>query len=343
MLKHLEGAKLGLFIFIGTVLLVIAIFFVGSKDSLFTNNIHIKAFFDNVEGLRSGAAVRLNGLNVGSVSDIKLMQREQYRVEVTLRINKSVKDFIRLDSKAAIETEGIIGSKIVIITPGTDVNPAIEDGGIIMSQTPVNMTQIIAETQNIMAYMKDLTKEFADVFQKVNKGEGTIGKLVNDDELYFEVIKIVQSADTSLVTMVNRLDRMTGFIIGLGSGIEDIVKNVDSAAIDIRNLASRIENGEGALGALIADESVYDSIKSIVSNLTKTTTATKEGTQSFAENMEALKHNWLFKGYFEERGYWDKEDYEKELDQKIKELYRQQEILELRLKELNRIEKILSN
>lgn len=343
MLKHLEGAKLGLFIFIGTVLLVIAIFFVGSKDSLFTNNIHIKAFFDNVEGLRSGAAVRLNGLNVGSVSDIKLMQREQYRVEVTLRINKSVKDFIRLDSKAAIETEGIIGSKIVIITPGTDVNPAIEDGGIIMSQTPVNMTQIIAETQNIMAYMKDLTKEFADVFQKVNKGEGTIGKLVNDDELYFEVIKIVQSADTSLVTMVNRLDRMTGFIIGLGSGIEDIVKNVDSAAIDIRNLASRIENGEGALGALIADESVYDSIKSIVSNLTKTTTATKEGTQSFAENMEALKHNWLFKSYFEERGYWDKEDYEKELDQKIKELYRQQEILELRLKELNRIEKILSN
>lgn len=316
MLKHLEGAKLGLFIFIGTVLLVIAIFFVGSKDSLFTNNIYIRAFFDNVEGLRSGAAVRLNGLNVGSVSDIKLMQREQYRVEVTLRINKSVKDFIRLDSKAAIETEGIIGSKIVIITPGTDVNPAIEDGGIIMSQTPVNMTQIIAETQNIMAYMKDLTKEFADVFQKVNKGEGTIGKLVNDDELYFEVIKIVQSADTSLVTMVNRLDRMTGFIIGLGTGIEDIVKNVDSAAIDIRNLASRIENGEGALGALIADESVYDSIKSIVSNLTKTTTAAKEGTQSFAENMEALKHNWLFKGYFEERGFWSKEDYEKRIGSK---------------------------
>jgi phospholipid/cholesterol/gamma-HCH transport system substrate-binding protein len=338
MLKHLEGAKLGLFIFIGTVLLVLAIFLVGSKDALFSDNIYIKSYFDNVEGLRTGAAVRLNGLNVGSVSDVRLLELNQYRVEVTMRINRDVSQFIRLDSEAAIETEGIIGSKIVVITPGSKENATIQDGGVIMSQATVNMNQIIAETQDIMTYMKELTREFAQVLSKVNKGEGTIGKLVNDDQLYLETVNIVRSADTSLNTMVDRLEKMSGFIIGLGTSVEEIVGNVDSAAIDLRNLISTIERGEGALGALIADESVYDSIKTVIHNLTQTTYSAKLGTEAFAENMEALKHNWLFKKYFEERGYWSKTEYEEKMNEHLQSIENSKRELELKIQELQELE-----
>jgi len=79
---------------------------------------------------------------------------------------------------------------------------------------------------------------------------------------------------------------------------------------------------------------VYDSIKAVVHNLTQTTYSAKVGTEAFAENMEALKHNWLFKGYFEERGYWTQAEYEAELDKKIGELNRQNEELEQKLSEL---------
>lgn len=342
MLKHLEGAKLGLFIFLGTVLLVVAIFLIGSKDSLFSDNISVKSYFDNVEGLRTGAAVRLNGLSVGSVSDVRLLDLNQYRVEVTMRINRDVQQFIRLDSEASIETEGIIGSKIVVISPGSRENATVTDGGTIVSKSAVNMNQIIAETQDIMIYMKELTKEFAQVLGKVNKGEGTIGKLVNDDQLYIETVKIVKSADTSLNRMVNRLEKMSGFIIDLGTGVESIVGNVDSAAIDLRNLIGSIENGEGALGALIADESVYDSIKTVIHNLTKTTYAAKNGTEAFAENMEALKHNWLFKKYFEERGYWSKAEYEEKMNAQMKSLEQSKKELDDRLKRLEELEKKIS-
>ncbi|MBI1931996.1 MAG: MCE family protein [Ignavibacteriales bacterium] len=342
MLKQLEGAKLGLFIFIGTVLLVIAIFLVGSKESLFTNSIYIKTYFDNVEGLRTGAAVRLNGLNVGSVSDIRLMEVNQYKVEVTMRISKDIKEFIRLDSEAGIETEGIIGSKIVIITPGSKENATIDDGGVILSKAPVNMSQIISETQNIMGYMKDLTRDLSGVLSKVNSGEGTIGQLVNDKQLYTETVTIVKSADVALKTMVERLDRMSGFIIGLGTSVEDIVGNVDSAAIDLRNLISKIENGEGALGALIADESVYDSIKTIISNLTQTTQNAKVGADAFSENMEALKHNWLFKNYFEQRGYWNRSEFESKLDNQIKLIDDQSKNLDMKIKELRELEEKIS-
>ncbi len=342
MLKQLEGAKLGLFIFLGTVLLVVAIFLIGSKDSLFSDNIYVKSYFDNVEGLRTGAAVRLNGLSVGSVSDVKLLDLNQYRVEVTMRINRDVQQFIRLDSEASIETEGIIGSKIVVISPGSKENATVTDGGTIVSQAAVNMNQIIAETQDIMTYMKELTKEFAQVLGKVNKGEGTIGKLVNDDNLYYESVSIIKSADTSLYRMVNRLEKMSGFIIDLGTGVESIVGNVDSAAIDLRNLIGSIENGEGALGALIADESVYDSIKTVISNLTKTTYEAKIGTEAFAENMEALKHNWLFKKYFEERGYWSKTEYEEKMNAQIKSIEKSKKELDDRLKRLEELEKKIS-
>lgn len=342
MLKHLEGAKLGLFVFLGTVLLVIAIFSIGSKDSLFSSNISIKAYFDNVEGLRTGAAVRLNGLSVGSVSNVRLMEMNRYRVEVTMRINKDIRQFIRLDSEAAIETEGIIGSKIVIITPGSKENAIIDDGGVIMSQTTVNMTQIITETQDMMSYMKDLTKEFSEILTNINKGEGTIGKLVYDDALYNETVTIVQSADTSLNIMVERLEKMSSFIIGLGTSVEDIVQSVDSAAIDLRSLIGRIEAGEGALGALIADESVYDSIKTIVSNLTNTTYSAKIGTEAFSENMEALKHNWLFKGYFEDRGYWSQTEYENRLNEQIESIEKSRKELELKIQRLEELEKKLS-
>jgi phospholipid/cholesterol/gamma-HCH transport system substrate-binding protein len=130
--------------------------------------------------------------------------------------------------------------------------------------------------------------------------------------------------------------------LDLGTSVEDIVSNVDSAAIDLRNLIGRIEAGEGALGALIADESVYDSIKTIVSNLTNTTYSAKLGADSFAENMEALKHNWLFKGYFEDRGYWSQTEYENKLDAQLESIEQSKKELEAKIQRLEELEKKLS-
>lgn len=338
MLKHLEGAKLGLFVFLGTVLIVLSIFLVGNKDSLFSKNIMVRTYFENIEGLKTGASVRLNGLTIGSVSDIELKNSTTNRVEVTMRIKEEVIQYVRLDSEASIETEGMIGSKLVSISPGTETYAVVKDNGVIMAKDPINMTQILSETQEIMKYMKDLTKEFSQTLAQVNSGEGTMGRIINDDELYFATVKIVESADTSLKVMVDKLDRMTNFIVDLGSGVGDIVKNVDSAAIDLRNLISKVENGEGALGALISDKSAYDSIQVVIANLTKTTDAAREGGEAFAENMEALKHNWLFKKYFEERGYWKKTEYERNLETKVENLYRQQEILDKKILELEQLE-----
>ena len=213
MLKQLEGARLGIFIFLGTVLLVLAIFLLGSKEKLFTSTIEIKAYFSQIEGLKSGAPVRLSGYDIGSVSSVSFANDASAKVEVKMRIVNDLKHLIRIDSEASIETEGLVGKKIVAITPGSKDAAEVASGGVIRSKTPMNIAKIIEETESVMGYMKDLTKDFSEIFAKVNQGKGSIGKLVNDEELYKSAVNVTQSADKSMNTITKRLDEISDIIV----------------------------------------------------------------------------------------------------------------------------------
>lgn len=338
MLKQLEGARLGIFIFLGTVLLVLAIFLLGSKEKLFTSTIEIKTYFDQIEGLKSGAPVRLSGYDIGSVSSVSFANDASAKVEVKMRIVNDLKHLIRIDSEASIETEGLVGKKIVAITPGSSDAAEVTSGGVIKSKTPRNIAKIIEETESVMGYMKDLTRDFSEIFAKVNQGKGSIGKLVNDEELYKSAVNVTQSADKSMNTITKRLDEISDIIVNTSGSLKSIVGNVDTTIIDLRKLLNSIENGEGVLGKLISDKKMADSLSSVVRNLVKTSDQTRIATSSLAENMEALKHNWLFKSYFEERGYWSQSEYEKAIDLQLGELKKQQEIVDQKMKELKELE-----
>ena len=338
MLKQLEGARLGIFIFLGTVLMVLAIFLLGSKEKLFTSTIEIKAYFDQIEGLKSGAPVRLSGYDIGSVSSVSFANDASAKVEVKMRIVNELKHLIKFDSEASIETEGLVGKKIVAITPGSADAAEVASGGVIKSKTPMNIAKIIEETESVMGYMKDLTKDFSEIFAKVNQGKGSIGKLVNDEQLYKSAVNVTQSADRSMNTITKRLDEISDIIVNTSGSLKSIVGNVDVTINDLRNILSNVKNGEGVLGKLISDKKMADSISSVIHNLVKTSDQTRIATSSLAENMEALKHNWLFKSYFEERGYWSQSEYEKAIDLQLGELKKQQEIVDQKMKELKELE-----
>lgn len=338
MFKQLEGARLGIFIFIGTILLVISIFMIGNKERLFVGTIFIKTYFSNVEGLRSGAPVRLSGMDVGSVSDIKLTDKPDSLIEVTMRIDAEMLRFIRLDSQAAIETEGLVGKKLITITPSSSDFAIVSEGSIINAKDPVSMASIMDETQSSIHYVREITKEFSEIAAKINKGEGTIGKAVNDEQLYFAAVNITRSAERSLNSITDRLNEVSDVVVNFGKDLPKIVTNVDTVVNGIKFLLNEVEHGKGVLGALIADRSAYDSIKIVIGNLAKTTESAVKGVEAFSENMEALKHNWLFKTYFEERGYWDKSEYDKELDAKLEDIKLQTEDLEKKIQLLRELE-----
>ncbi|TSA26054.1 MAG: hypothetical protein D4R68_07925 [Ignavibacteriales bacterium] len=202
----------------------------------------------------------------------------------------------------------------------------------------MNIAKIIEETESVMGYMKDLTRDFSEIFAKVNQGKGSIGKLVNDEQLYKSAVSVTQSADKSMNTITKRLDEISDIIVNTSGSLKSIVGNVDATITDLRNILSNIKNGEGVLGKLISDKKMADSVSSVIRNLVKTADQTRIATSSLAENMEALKHNWLFKSYFEERGYWNQSEYEKAIDLQLGELKKQQEIVDQKMKELKELE-----
>ncbi len=335
----LKGARLGIFTFIGTVILVLGIFLIGNKDLLFQDTFELNAYFPTVEGLRVGAPVRLTGIDVGSIKSIEFIADTTSKILVTMRIRRDVQQFIKKDSRASIETEGLVGNKVLIIYGGSSAVPAVSDGDFLPIKMPVTYAEIVEETQGILSYIKEISKEFSLTLKKVNEGEGTIGKLLNDKKLYQSIDQATQTANQTMAGLTTSLEEISNVVTGLGNNLVNVISGVDSVVKKIDNLVLRVNQGEGVLGALVSDKSAYDSVKAILNNLIITANQARIGAERFAENMEALKHNWLFKGYFERRGYWERSEYERELDMKLEEIKRQQKELEKRIQELRELEK----
>jgi phospholipid/cholesterol/gamma-HCH transport system substrate-binding protein len=337
--KTLANAKLGIFIFLGSTLLVIGIFLLGNKDQLFASTFTVKAYFETIEGLRNGASVRFGGIDVGAVKEIKILDDTSGRVEVSMRIKTDIKRFIRKNSVATIETEGLVGNKIVMLTMGSENFEPIADGGTIQSREPLGFAAVIEETQGILAYTKEMTKNLSDIMDRINKGEGTIGKILTDDELYYAATKLTKSADKSLVNLTDDLKDVLELFDQLGSGVENVVENVNKVVADIDSLMIGVQEGKGLMGSLLTDKGKEaESLNQILENIVQVTEESKLGASRLAENMEALKHNWLFKSYYENRGYWDKAEFEQQIDDKLLELNSKMKLLDEKIDELKILE-----
>ena len=339
MSNSLANAKLGIFIFLGSTLLVILIFLLGIKDQLFASTFTLKAHFMNTEGLRNGASVRFGGIDVGAVKSIQIVSDTSVSVEVTMRVKVEVKRFIKKDSRASIETEGLVGNKVIMITMGSESADEIKDGGKILSKEPLSFADIIEETQGIMAYTKDMTKNLAEIVYKVNQGDGTIGKIINDNQLYTAATNLTNTADKNLNSITDDMKDVIILFDELGKGVKDVVANVNKIVTKIDTVLQGVSEGKGLLGSLVSDKGKEgQTLNQILDNIVVVTEEAKTSASRLSENMEALKHNWLFKSYFEERGYWDKEDFENQIDEKITELNDKIKLLDEKILELKSLE-----
>jgi len=328
--------RLGVFILIGSIMFLIAVFLLGNKQSLFASTFEVKAYFSTIEGLRKGAPVRLSGIDVGSVNDVRIMKDTLARVEVTLKLVEEVRSFIKEDMRATIETEGLVGNKVIVLHVGSAASKVVKNGGTIIGDDPLNFGALVNEAKGTLEYTKEMARNLAEIVAKVNNGAGSIGKLVNDDDLYTNTNKLVITADRSLNAISFKLDTLANVVNTLGSDVQSVVRNVDHAVGGIDTLIKNVQEGKGVLGKMLSDKSPLDSsLASVFSNLIKITEETKLGTERFAENMEALKYNWLFKSYFEQRGMYDKPGYEQKLDKYLEDINGRIKILDERIKKLN--------
>lgn len=173
--------KLGLFVFLGLLLFFAIIFLIGSKQNLFTSEIKLITTFKNASGLKVGNTVRFSGISIGMIDNIEIINDST--VKIDMKIKDDVKKFIKTDSRALISSEGVIGDEILVVSQGSTNSKSVKDGQTIKSYEPVEFDDILASVKISAENAEIITDELATVLVSINEGEGTIGRLINDDEI----------------------------------------------------------------------------------------------------------------------------------------------------------------
>lgn len=187
--------RLGLFLSVGFALFVLAIFYIGKQKNLFNPVFRLTTTFYNVSGLQVGNNVRFSGINTGTVDDVKIIN--DTTVKVDMLMEKGVQKYIKVDCKVTIGSEGIIGDRVLNITQGTSEAASVKDGQYLSSFEPIETDAIMASLKVTAENAEVITEQLAEIMIKVNSGNGTLGRLIQDSTIAENISQTIKNLKTS--------------------------------------------------------------------------------------------------------------------------------------------------
>lgn len=195
-----QKVKIGLFTALGLLVLVAGVFFIGNQKSLFNSTFGINGVFNNVNGLQIGNNVRFAGINVGVVDDIQIINDTAVRVD--LMVKTDLKKFIKRDARMAIGSDGLMGDKLVTILPGgANTTQMVEEGSQIAAVNPMDMDKVMNRLGKIADNTGNLIESLSSIVGKIDKGKGSIGKLLNSDKMATDLEGTITEARSTINTV----------------------------------------------------------------------------------------------------------------------------------------------
>ncbi|MSO46449.1 MAG: MCE family protein [Acidobacteria bacterium] len=301
----------GAFVIISVLLFTAALFMIGERRMLFENRFEVYTEFAALGQLEAGAIVRVAGMNAGEVTDIQVPDSPTKKFRVKMEVRDDLHPLVRTDSVASAQTEGLVGGIYVSIATGTQQAPQVPEKGTIPSREPFALSDLLAQA--------------SDTIAQVNM---TVEKLSGGD----------------LETTIDQIEMTTEdahqLFIDISPKIQAIVQNGNRITADTQQIVAGLQAGEGTIGKLLKDDALYqrardiaDEAKGVMANVRQvseearlaisdfrskdgpaqglvadmrvTLGQAREGTADLADNMEAMKHNFLLRGFFNRRGYFD--------------------------------------
>jgi phospholipid/cholesterol/gamma-HCH transport system substrate-binding protein len=187
--------RLGLFVLIGSLLFIAAIFIIGRKKNLFNPVYTLSSAFYNVSGLQVGNNIRFCGINVGTVAYLKIINDSTIKVDMV--IDKVYDGLIKNDSKVAISSEGIMGDRILVIHKGGVLAPFAKEGDLLTSFEPIETDDILASIDITTANTEVITEQLAEILIKINSGKGMLGRLLHDEAMAETINKTINNLNSS--------------------------------------------------------------------------------------------------------------------------------------------------
>ncbi len=306
-----QQLRLGAFVLGGLVLFLTAVFFIGSENNIFSRTFEVHAVFRNVEGLKPGDNVWLSGVKIGTVSGVRIAS--EGKVVVTLALKENQNRFIQSDAIVSIGSDGIVGSKIVIIRAGRST-AVVAESDTLSTVSPTDTQDILNLARDVGENTRSLTEDLRTIASRITSGQGIVGELLNDGAVAQEIRSTIlglrktgdntAKASQDLQLLVHDLRSGPGLLPMLISDttytntFRDALANVERVSVQagelsesLNQITSRVRARDNVVGVLLADSAAGDQLRETIENAAL-------ASEKLDENMEALQHNFLFRGYF---------------------------------------------
>ncbi len=266
--KQLKWSQLrvGLTVLFASITLGVLIFLMSGTTGLFTRKITLRSYFDNAQGLRNGAPVRLQGVDVGNVTAVRIVNKPRTPVEVVMRVNTKYGFNIRKDSVASLSTAGVLGETFIDIDSSQATLAEARDGDILKTRDTPDIQDVVRASQGTLQNLDALLKRTDRILAFVESGQGSIGKLIYDPALYNRFADTVNEFK-GIVDQIRNGQGSIGKLIA-----SDEVYNKANAAVDKLNLIiDELQQGKGTAGKFLKDPALYNNANDTIANVKKLT------------------------------------------------------------------------
>lgn len=311
----INNIKLGLFTIAGLLFLVVLLYMIGKNRSLFGYTYELKAHFQNTNGLKPGNNVRYAGIEVGTVKNISILN--DTTIEVKMVLQKKMQTIIRTNAIVDIASDGLLGNKVVNITPARFKAAYAREGTVLPTRKSIDTEEMLRTLDLTNRNVAVISEELKRTVQRLNESSA-FWRLLNNEEIpkqINETISNLKMATVQAHNMMNNANTMVNYVKegngSLGHLIKDtlFVRNLNEAVVKIQNIGSQadtlakslqrissqlsadINQGSGIVHTILKDTLLSVQLQNSVRNI-------QQGTESFNRNMEALKHHFLFRGYY---------------------------------------------
>ena len=305
----------GIFICVGLAILLIGVLTIGGQHKAFTKSIQLQIVFNDVQGLQTGNNVWLSGMKVGTVKKVSFYGNSQ--VEVVLNIERQAQPHIRKDSKARISTDGLVGNKIVVITGGSDTAATVADKDHLESEQLPGLAEMTSTLQASNGNLLDITSNLKAISEKLKMGQGTLGQLLNDPSFADQIhgsLSHLQAASATSEKMIANLQDFSSRLRdpnGLAnqlitdttvfSHLRHAVAQLDQAAASasdfstsLRTAGQGLNDAHSPVGLMLHDQETADNLQRTIKNL-------RVSSQELSDDLLALQHNFLLRGFFKKK------------------------------------------
>lgn len=309
--KQLKWSELrvGVTVIFAGVVLALLLFLMSGTGGLFTKHIVLYSYFDNAEGLRPGAPVRLSGVDIGNVTHIVIVSAKDHQltpVQITMKVSTKYAFNLRRDSVTALETAGVLGETYLDIDSAQAIGPPAQNGDTLPTHVHPDFNEVVRSSQSTLENMDALLKRADRILAFAESGKGSLGKLIYDPTLYDrlsktvaefqQVVDEVANGKGSLGQLINSndaynkfvatLDKMNGVIDDLQQGkgtagkfLKDpsLYDNANATIANLKQVSADLNAGKGPAGKLLKDEELADKINTTMTKLAALTTSLEAG------------------------------------------------------------------